>query len=224
MINDPVWYLSAMLIAMLILYPALRKFPDMFINVIAPLVVLFFLGYLSNTYGSLIINYSDYNLVYPGILRAIAEISLGCISFGICRKLLDFKKAGKLALSIVELSCYALVFYLANISYNSRTDFIILLFLMVGITITFSQQSIWNNLFQNKFCFYLGRLSMALFLCHYCINRIFLTGILKLSIKPLFAVYLLSCLALSVICLLVVDGIKYVYKRHRNRKANYLAA
>lgn len=218
MINDPVWYLSAMLILMLILYPILRKYPDMFINVIAPLVAIFFLGFLSKTYGSLIINYSDYKLVYPGILRAIAEISLGCISFGICSKLPDFKRTGKLVLSIAELFCYALVFYLANITYNSRTDFIMLLLLMVGITITFSQQSIWKNLFQNKFCLYLGRLSMALFLCHYCLNRVFLTDALKLSIKPLFAVYLLCCLVLSVICLLTVDAIKHVYKKYRNKK------
>lgn len=44
--NGPTWYISAMLIIMLLIYPLLRKRFDLFCYVIAPLTGFFLLGFL----------------------------------------------------------------------------------------------------------------------------------------------------------------------------------
>jgi peptidoglycan/LPS O-acetylase OafA/YrhL len=213
MINAQVWYLSAMLISMWIIYPILHKYPDMFLNVIAPLAVLFLLGHLSRKYGTLNVITSKDGFVYPAILRATAEISLGCIAYRLCGKIPNVKTGGKWVLGIAELLCYSIVISLSNQFYKTHADFIMLFFLMIGIIITFSRQSIFTGLFRSRVFPYLGRLSMALFLCHFSLNRIFLTDILKIPIKPLFTVYLACSLALSVVCLLVAEGGKRLWIR-----------
>ena len=216
-INGPVWYLSAMLIAMLIIYPVLRRFPDMFFNVIAPLAALLLLGHLNRVYGTLEVVAQSEEWVYPGIQRAAAEICLGCVAYSVCGKLRRFGNAGRWLLGIAEVLCYVLTILLVNFTYKSHADFVMLLLLAVGITITFSGQSIFAGLFRSRVFGYLGRLSMALFLCHFSLNRIFLMDVLKIPIKPLFAVYLACCLALSVVCLWVGDGGKRLWARYTAR-------
>ena len=221
-INGPVWYLSAMLLAMLMVYPVLRRFPDMFFNVIAPLAALFLLGHLNRVYGTLDVIAASEEWFYPGIQRAVAEICLGCIAFGVCKKLPCFGKAGRWLLGALEILCYGLTVVLANITFMSQADFVMLLLLAAGVTITFSGQSISSGLFRGRVFAYLGRLSMALFLCHFSLNRIFLMDVLKIPIKPLFAVYLACSLALAVVCLLVGDGLRRASKKLAPRMKAWL--
>jgi peptidoglycan/LPS O-acetylase OafA/YrhL len=102
---------------------------------------------------------------------------------------------------------------LANITFMTHADFVMLLLLAVGVTITFSGQSIFAGLFRGRVFGYLGRLSMALFLCHFSLNRIFLMDVLKIPIRPLFAVYVACSLALAAVCLWVGDGCKRLWAR-----------
>lgn len=44
------WYISVMLISMLILYPLIRRYKKTFTNIIAPLIVIFIGGWLSHKY------------------------------------------------------------------------------------------------------------------------------------------------------------------------------
>jgi len=80
------WYLSAMYLSMFMLYPMLRKWKRTFTHIIAPLIGIFFLGYLSQTYGNLNQYVKNWNLVYSGVIRATAELSLGCVCFVACEK------------------------------------------------------------------------------------------------------------------------------------------
>lgn len=220
-INGPVWYLSAMLIAMLMLYPLLRKAPDLFLNVVAPLAALLLLGHISRVHGTLNVVADTQEWVYPGIQRAIAELCLGCIAFNVCGKLPRFGQAGRWLLGGAELLCYAGTLALANVTFMTHADFVMLLLLAVGVTITFSGQSIFAGLFRGRAFAYLGRLSMALFLCHFSLNRIFLMDVLKIPIVPLFAVYVGCSLALAALCLWAGDGGKRLWARFAARlKAN----
>ena len=80
-ISGSAWYLSAMFIAMFILYPILRKFGDLFTKVIAPLLSAFIYGYFMRTDGFIGDPKSWFDFGCKGFWRALAGISLGCVVF-----------------------------------------------------------------------------------------------------------------------------------------------
>ena len=63
------WYLSVMMISLLILYPLMRKYKDTFFNVISPVVFLFGIGYLLHEYGKLDCWFNWNGFMYAGIIR-----------------------------------------------------------------------------------------------------------------------------------------------------------
>ena len=52
-----------------------------------------------------------WQLVYPGLLRAVAELSLGCVCFGMCERLqrVQPKPAGRALLTAMEFLGYLVV-------------------------------------------------------------------------------------------------------------------
>lgn len=51
--NDATWYISAMILSMLLLWPLLRKYKENFFYIIAPLMICFLLGYSYQKFPSL---------------------------------------------------------------------------------------------------------------------------------------------------------------------------
>ena len=87
-VNGVTWYLSALLLSSMILFPLLLSHKDLFINIIAPLLALFCMGYYMVNYGTLTGHATDYRFIfYTGMIRAIGEMSLGCSCYSICEKL-----------------------------------------------------------------------------------------------------------------------------------------
>ena len=111
---DQAWYLSAMLLVMLLLYPLYAKNKRRFENYIAPLIAIVLLGYLF-MHGQSLLNPSKkfellykYPITYKGNVRAMAEICLGVVCYRICEwlKRIDFTKLGKIVLAVIELFGY----------------------------------------------------------------------------------------------------------------------
>lgn len=73
------WYLSTMLLTMLVLFPILRAKRNLFLNVIAPCVTLFVMHAHCLSKGNL------YGMDYYGMYtRALGMICLGCFAYNIC--------------------------------------------------------------------------------------------------------------------------------------------
>ena len=83
--NAVVWYISSMLISMLILYPLLRKYKNTFLMIMAPLITIFIYGIMYQNLQSLRAPHYWNGFVYKGLLRALAAISLGCICYLLVR-------------------------------------------------------------------------------------------------------------------------------------------
>lgn len=169
-LNPVTWYLSAMLLAMLILYPLCRKYFDVFSRIIAPfigflIIGMFYLKFKGQTgpFNKLFDNY-----FYKGLFRAIAEICLGVVAFDITKwlKSLKLKKFSRFLFSCVELSFYALVIVFMTIE-TTMFDTIALLLLLVAVSLSFSQVGIASKLFDNKLFCFLGSLSLPIYLSHY---------------------------------------------------------
>lgn len=111
---DQAWYLSAMLLVMLILYPIYAKNKRRFEYVIAPIIAAVLLGFLFFHSQSLLNPSKRYELfykyafTYKGNVRAMAEICLGVVCYRVCEwvKRFDFTKFGRVLLAIVELFGY----------------------------------------------------------------------------------------------------------------------
>lgn len=144
--SDPIgsaWYISSMLLAMLGLYPMLRKYKDTFTCVIAPLLTLFLYGYISQTRSNISAASIWIGWVYVGNLRAVAGISLGCTCWKISQqvKRVEFTKIGVLALTSLEMICYIFPVISMQLWAHTYLDFILIFMFAIAITISFSERS-----------------------------------------------------------------------------------
>lgn len=82
-INVPaVWYLSAMLLSMLILYPFAVKFKKSY-GVVFLILAIFGIGYLVRKHNGYIVVFrtTDCGLLYDGMLRGLCETALGAVCY-----------------------------------------------------------------------------------------------------------------------------------------------
>ena len=207
------WYVSAMLIAMLILFPLLLWKRQIFINVTAPLIAILFLGWIyasSSTLGG------DpgqwFGFYFKGLIRAIADISIGVMCFEVSQKmqLTKFTKTGKLLLTSIEIMCYGIssiwmVFYIAG-----DKDYIILLLLAIAVTITFSEQSSVRKLFTNPKIRYCADFSMALFFTHFTCSIIIAHNYVDHSPKVRMLLYYGASIVTASIVLFIVKIIQRI--------------
>ncbi len=168
-LNSAVWYLSSMLIAMAILYPILRKYKNGGRLVLIPLAVVLIFGYLYGEFGSLRVPFGWTGFTFRGNLRAIADLGLGVICYQATQKFaaLPLNTPAKALLTVGKYGCFAaLIAYMAG-EQDNRTDFFLLIIIALAILLTFSRQTLGQQLFNNKFVTFLGKFSLPLYLSHY---------------------------------------------------------
>ena len=170
---DPAWYISAMLLSMLVLYPLILIWKENFSLIIAPILAIGIYGFLFSKVGSLAtINPLEDGFIYTGLMRGIAGICLGCMCFegaqALSRK--SFSLKGKKVLTGMEILCYLAVFAGMNTQGLLRPDLYIVLLLIPAVTLSFSGQSYTSSF---KICRWKkGRIrfeevSLAIFLADY---------------------------------------------------------
>ena len=159
------WYISAMLIAMLAVYPLLRKYKDSYTMIIAPLMALLIAGYFYKVAGYKGFKSMD-GIICHGILRALIGINIGCVVYVLTEhmKQIDYSKAKKVWLAVGELISYAIVFYLLS-GNDGKCVYYTNLLLIPAIAIAASKQSAISTLFDNKLSKFLGSMSLYIYLC-----------------------------------------------------------
>ncbi|MGN1031669.1 MAG: acyltransferase family protein [Butyricicoccaceae bacterium] len=197
--NVVTWYLSAMLLAMLILVPIFLKNQKLFLNILAPGIAIFLLGYMCHNYHNLR-GPTDWNgWCYKGLLRAIAELCLGCVCWMVCQRFKQLRLTGiaRILLAVIELGSYAVVIMWAYGHSGDKMDYVMLTLLTIAVTITFSHMSAVAELFDHALMYWLGKFSFSIFLGHgywsHALPRLFpQEGYRQLFPKYLVAVILTS--------------------------------
>lgn len=203
------WYLSAMFISMLLLYPLLRRFKDEFFMIIAPLTAIAILGYLSQTYGVLDLYANEFHVVYAGLLRAIADICVGCICWRIVFSLRDCTPNDftRVIIGIAVVLGFLLVLYTAQHGVERGIDFAMIVAFALSISLTFWQCD-WAVM-HNPIFAWLGKLSMVIYLNHRWVQYIIRTVLPEsLGYAKLLAVFVICTFAISVIEMTVFESIK----------------
>lgn len=164
--NHVEWYISCMLIAMAILYPLCRKYYYNFTRYYAPVASLLVIGYMIFTTGSLTGVGTWVGVCYKSLLRALAEIALGTTAFEVSRWLSEKvkTKATKVSLTLVEMICFVVTVLFIVSTLTAKYQVYILFVLFVMIAITFADVSYGKTIFNNKFFYFLGKLSLPIYL------------------------------------------------------------
>ncbi len=160
------WYLSAMLIAMMVLYPLAFRFFSVYVRVIGPFMALWILGamhYVNNTFSG---QDAWTGFGYVCVFRAFAEMTLGMSAYVFTDylKKQSFKFKTRVFFTIAEVLGYTVSVVYAIFGPQSY-DPQILFVLWISVSLTFSGQTCFTELFQSNVVLWLGRLSLPLYLC-----------------------------------------------------------
>lgn len=165
------WYISSMLLAMLLLYPICRHRYNLFAYVIAPLTGILLTGYMMYTSGRIAGSTDWAAFTYKCNLRAVANLCFGVCCYeavGALQKK-EFSNAARVLLSLLETVCYVAVLIIMCLPAKGSSYYyqpLCMIALIVGVTLSFAQTGILakTKLFQNRICLFLGGASLAVYL------------------------------------------------------------
>jgi len=170
--NGPVWYISAMLLSMAVLFPVLAGKREFFLHWFAPLAAIFLYGWLSVKFGKIVGEVSWAGFAAKGLIRALAGLCLGCVCYAAAEKLRQYRLrlSGKILANIIALLSIVYVIYAIYTNKPSSFDFVIIILLALGITLIFSNTG--PGIFGyvpdtvKRGITFLGEFSLDLFLSH----------------------------------------------------------
>ena len=167
--HNALWYISAMLMAMAVLYPLCRRYFSFFTRIGAPLITVFLMGFFELNYGTTL----DQQILigsslYKGFLRGISGICFGAALYPAVEKIkdTDWTPAGRKTISTVILLNMLFIVYRLLFSHNSDLDIFTVILMGVTACLAFSHQGCLADRFDNKICYFLGKYSLLLYLCH----------------------------------------------------------
>ena len=187
----PTWYLSAMMVTVVILTPILLKHGKFYSLYAAPVLSLAMLGFIYRSKGYFDVNGDNWEgRINLGLLRAFAEISLGCTAYYLVEGGY-LKKFGRKLLSAAAILCYAAVFAFMFGDYDHSMQIIVILLMFAAVLVTFNNGDTFKFL-NNKFVYFLGKLSLPVYLFH-TIARNYI-----LKINSINDSYLKQCVVLFI--------------------------
>ena len=197
------WYISSMLICMLIIYPLCRKYGKTFTNVIAPIAGILILGYLFHRYGGTGTASVWTGFTFKTNLRAFSLICLGTTCYSVCNRIskMSFTRFDRILLTVFEFGCFfATLIYICS-DINTKYSAIIIMCMLAEVTLIFSGITFGNKLFTNKFTVFLGKLSLPFYLSQIFTFNIVKMFFLSLPTVPLILVNTAITAALSFVVL-----------------------
>lgn len=212
-----IWYISAMIISMFVIFPICRKYFSVFVNVIAPVSGVLILGALYIAYGSQTgPNEVVAGFIYRGLLRGFAELCMGVFAFNIVCMLraYNFSKIGYALLTILEIILYVVSIYFMTRS-NTAYDLFVFYILFFAVIISFCNDGSWNKMFNHRICYRLGKYSLALYLGHvYWADLINVLPIQNWNIK--FILFIICAALFALILEFVAELCKIGLKKFGN--------
>ena len=221
-IDGAMWYLSAMLLGMAILYPLLRTKRDLMTHLVCPLLALFLYGYLCQAEGHPRDPVVWLGLCYKGLVRAIAGLCTGVVICMAVRRLKRFSPSGLTktgnALAIgVQLLCLLLTIRYMAEQEPSEYDYFYMFLLMLLVLLSFAgfglESVLGNSQRLHLLSAFLGKYSLSLYLGHLYfaqhVNELLPEELYSGKIR--MTVYLAAAFANG----LLVMGLSALYRRYR---------
>ena len=162
------WYVTAMLVAMVILYPLILKYRKPFTQIVCPLLGIWLVGYMSHGSNKLCRTtpWLFNETVSQSIVRGIAEIAFGVFCYEVVKKLNSYKlsKGTRATLTVIEVLGFVLVFLYSFSDWSHKYQPHAFYLLAISVTLAFSNVTYGKERFDKKWIAYLGRLSLSVFM------------------------------------------------------------
>lgn len=207
------WYITAMLFSMSLLYPQIKKFKDNYFYFIAPLTVLILAGLINKNMNDLKMPHVWVGYAYRGMIRSYLDVCLGTLIFPLVEKLkkINFTKVGKVLLTLIEIGGFLIVLGISNFR-TTVYDFVLLLILFIAVLISFSKKTLDSNILNNGFVYFLEKISLPIYCIHLPIRN-FVRDFSKiynfnLNYKIQVVIVLLSSIILGIIIMKIVEYFK----------------
>lgn len=216
--DPPMWYLSAMVLSMAILYPLTLRYKDFFRRIVSPLIALFLLGYLYQKYGHFRSPDVQDGMFLKGTIRGFSEIAfrIFCYEIGKLISKYQFSTLSKLLFTIIEYGSLIGIMMYSNTESCWDMDVPSVLLFGISIIIICGNLSLlspfWNKL---KIMPSLGKFSMMVYINH--IYWVWLLDIinLNLSYKKMLIVYISLSVLSSGVCWLATDLISAFFRKNQ---------
>lgn len=212
-VNKLTWYLDVWLMVTFIFWYFLRRHYEAFVKIVCPLLALFVLGYMAHEYNSLAGIDGWTGHFYKCFLRGMSEMALGCSAYSLTRQLnkLEFTKAGKVILALVELICYVLVFRYAVTGVDPKYSFPTLFIMMIGLILTFSNVNPCHQIFDKPIFGWCGKMSLLIYLNQFYSIRLVQSLLPNIS----FPAKVLGCTVVTLIGAYVCDVVVSFFNKKK---------
>ncbi len=230
------WFLSAMLIAMFILYPILLRNHRFAVKIVFPILTLFILGYEYTTNQTIGENNAWTGLTYFGILRAVSELAFGgtlyYISSEITGNAAFMKRArhplNRTLLTFCKVTCYVVPLLYAQkyvLGHSFAKNFDLHALLLLGIGILMSYTGLGFTVPDCKLTRYLGKITLPIFIYHTMLKVTWREWMGVEEFSPKYNWFVLDvCLIVSVILMYVTDWIALGIQKLRAKRQEQISA
>ncbi len=219
------WYLSAMMVSLMILYPLARKTGSMFTRIICPLLVFMLYGILCHRYIAISIIMNDfYGLpIFAGLLRGIAGICAGCMLYDCVKATENYKvsRFGELCFLLAEILSVAFIGIVICRFARTQLDYFTLPFFFILLYSSFGRKSLFSKHFSFNFTKHLSTASLLVYLNHHRWNYFIDSKFpdMRLAHKLIFLLSLTAatCIAIHAACLItgqIWKKLKPFLKKH----------
>lgn len=214
--NGPTWYISAMLIAMAVLFPILLKHKDWFVNIGSLVIAIFCYAYSEQEKGTL--NTVGWNgFTSMGIIRAVAGICLGVFLCSLVEKYqqsgIVLKRKGKVLVWFAEIAMLLLLVVIMQKEGQNSFDYISVILIFFICFIILSQITGFAGLLPEKLCGFLGKSSLVIYLNHRCVIFFMNAVYPDLDYAKTMIVYFAASAVMALIAELVVTICKKIWKK-----------
>jgi len=197
------WYLSAMVIALLLTYPLAKYFRKIFVYVICPLSCIIIYSYIVQTQGTLNVGNEYFGIILAAIPRGFAGTCAGCLTYE-AYTLLREKSLNKVIATIIEIGMYAAVVFLFVFGRKFAGEdslFYVLVFSIIVVLAVLNNTPL-SRFFNEKLTkplSFLGKYSLYLYLSHWNVLMALRLVAPDMDTIPAFCIYAVVVIVYSLL-------------------------
>ncbi len=210
-VNNPAWYVSALLISSCLIYYMLSKHRELYLNLIAPGLIILIFSYLFRKYERLELFYHTEGVFgNTGLLRAIMGITIGVYAFCVARASRPWlKRIPVIFKSIMQILMFGGVLIFSLLREDGSYDFFFLVVFVLGIILA-SDDTFLGKVSDTILVRWLSKLSYSMYLSHftaiYILNFFWDTG--KVWFWSEIPVYIVITVILAILYSFICDRIR----------------